>query len=62
MMNRRTEAETLALLREIRDLVQVLVMREIPTVAPLGDLGAPPSRNLFSWASLHDTSRRSRKR
>ena len=56
-MSRRTETETLALLREIRDLVQVLVLREIQNPAQSADLGDEPSRKLFSWASIHRASK-----
>jgi hypothetical protein len=52
-MSRRTETETLTLLREIRDLVQVLVLREIQNPAQFADLSDEPSRKLFSWASIH---------
>ena len=52
-MSRRTETETLTLLREIRDLIQVLVLREIQNPAQFADLGDEPSRKLFSWASIH---------
>lgn len=52
-MSRRTDTETLALLREIRDLVQVLVLREIQNPAQFSDLDGQPSRKLFSWASIH---------
>ena len=55
-MSRRTDTETLALLREIRDLVQVLVLREIQTPAQFADFDNQPSRKLFSWASIHRSS------
>jgi hypothetical protein len=55
-MSRRTDTETLALLREIRDLVQVLVLREIQNPAHFADLDDQPSRKLFSWASIHRSS------
>lgn len=55
-MSRRTDTETLALLREIRDLVQVLVLREIVHPAQFADLGDEPARKLFSWASIHRSS------
>lgn len=55
-MSRRTDTETLALLREIRDLVQVLVLREIQNPSQFADLDDQPSRKLFSWASIHRSS------
>ena len=60
-MNRHNDTETLALLREIRDLVQILVLREMPLPAPVSDSEELPSRKLFTWASLHgNTTRRTR--
>ena len=47
-MSRRTDTETLALLREIRDLVQVLVLREIQHPALFTDVSDTPARKLFS--------------
>lgn len=55
-MSRRTDTETLALLREIRDLVQVLVLREIQHPSQFTDLDEQPARKLFSWASIHRSS------
>lgn len=55
-MSRRTDTETLSLLREIRDLVQVLVLREIQHPAQLSDVNDEPARKLFSWASIHPSS------
>ncbi len=55
-MSRRTDTETVALLREIRDLVQVLVLREIQHPAQFADLDGEPVRKLFSWASIHRAS------
>ena len=51
-MSRRTETETLTLLREIRDLVQVLVLRR-SRIRPCSPIGDEPARKLFSWASIH---------
>jgi hypothetical protein len=56
-MNRHTDSETLSLLREIRDLVQVLVLREMP-ISALPDMEDKPARKLFTWASLHGNSSR----
>jgi hypothetical protein len=55
-MSRRTDTETLALLREIRDLVQVLVLREIQHPALFTEVSDTPARKLFSWASIHPSS------
>jgi hypothetical protein len=58
-MNRHNDTETLTLLREIRDLVQILVLREIPIAVSSSDVDERPARKLFTWASLHgDASRR----
>jgi hypothetical protein len=56
-MNRHNDTETLALLREIRDLVQILVLREMSIPAP-SESEDRPSRKLFTWASLHGNSSR----
>ncbi|WP_447978557.1 hypothetical protein [Candidatus Nitrospira bockiana] len=55
-MSRRAETETLALLREIRDLVQVLVLREVQS--PQFTVEDKPARKLFSWASIHKSCER----
>jgi hypothetical protein len=55
-MSRRTDAETVALLREIRDLVQVLVLKEMQDSTSLSKLEEMPARKLFSWASIHKLS------
>jgi hypothetical protein len=55
-MSRRTDAETVALLREIRDLVQVLVLKEMQDSSSLTKLEEMPARKLFSWASIHKLS------
>jgi hypothetical protein len=52
-MSRRTDAETVALLREIRDLVQVLVLKDMQDSTSLSKLEDMPARKLFSWASIH---------
>ncbi|HJU04653.1 MAG TPA: hypothetical protein VJ692_05825 [Nitrospiraceae bacterium] len=55
-MNRHNDTETLTLLREIRDLVQILVLREIPLPTPCPSEEDRPARKLFTWASLHGNS------
>jgi len=57
-MSRRAETETLALLREIRDLVQVLVLREVQNSGGLTNVEDKPARKLFSWASIHKSCQR----
>jgi hypothetical protein len=59
-MNRRAENETLTLLREIRDLVQLLVIRETSTVEKLEALAECSSRHACSWSSIHGSSRTER--
>jgi hypothetical protein len=62
-MNRRAENETLTLLREIRDLVQLLVIRETSAVEKLqalADSSAESSRHACSWSSIHGPSRTER--
>jgi hypothetical protein len=57
-MKRRIEHETLTLLREIRDLVQLLVIRQTSATESLDRLTATSSRHSCSWSSIHGTSRR----
>jgi hypothetical protein len=58
-MNRRIEHETLTLLREIRDLVQLLVIRQTSAAESLEQLTATSSRHSCSWSSIHGPSRKS---
>lgn len=55
-MNRHNDTEALTLLREIRDLVQILVLRELPLQGSSAELDERPDRKLFMWASLHGES------
>ncbi len=57
-MKRHNDTETLTLLREIRDLVQILVLREIPIPAFSSEMDERPARKLFTWASLHGNASR----
>lgn len=57
-MSRRADTEALALLREIRDLVQVLVLREVQNSGQLANIEDQPARKLFSWASIHKSCQR----
>ena len=60
-MNRRAENETITLLREIRDLVQLLVIRETSAVEKLQALAeSSSSRHSCSWSSIHGPSRPAR--
>jgi hypothetical protein len=60
-MNRRAENETITLLREIRDLVQLLVIRETSAVEKLEALAqSSSSRHACSWCSIHGPSRPTR--
>jgi hypothetical protein len=51
-MNRHGDTETVELLKEIRDLIELLVLREFP-LPTLPEEDQRPSRKLFDWASLH---------
>ena len=56
-MKRRSESETLTLLREIRDLVQLLVLRQNSPVETLEEFVEPSDRHSCSWSATHGPSR-----
>ena len=58
-MKRRIEHETLTLLREIRDLVQLLVIRQSSAAESLEQLTTTSARHSCSWSSIHGPSRQS---
>jgi hypothetical protein len=59
-MKRRTESETLTLLREIRDLVHLLVLRQASPVDTLDTLVEDSDRHSGSWSGIHGSSRTQR--
>ena len=59
-MKRRTDSETLTLLREIRDLVQLLVLRQTTPVETLDALVDDSDRHSGSWSGIHGSSRTQR--